>query len=244
MITTWAAAPAALTCCRPQPYGATCQSPPTPRHRLRMDELHSLHPNGLFLRREAMQFGYRDRDLADARRAGVITRIRHGAYVPTEEWKTRDEIGRYRLRGQAVCLTHEGRVALSHTSGAAEHGLRLWQPDLENVHVVRLDKTSGRHHAGVVYHEDTWHPDDIYAKDELLRARARNISARRRFTDGRRTRIGDPRLDPRSRPGRRGVPVGDVLPPVALAALAEVAGHDSLGTARELSRSVRAWPAT
>jgi hypothetical protein len=133
-----------------------------------MDGLPALHPNGLFLRREALQFGYRDRDLADARRAGVITRIRHGAYVPTEEWETRDEVGRYRLRGQAVCLTHEGHVALSHTSGAAEHGLRLWQPDLEKVHVVRLDKTSGRHHAGVVYHEDTWHPDDIYAKDQLL----------------------------------------------------------------------------
>ena len=98
----------------------------------------------------------------------MITRIRHGAYVPTEEWETRDEVGRYRLRGQAVCLTHEGHVALSHTSGAAEHGLRLWQPDLAKVHVVRLDKTSGRHQRGVVYHEDTWHPDDIYAKDELL----------------------------------------------------------------------------
>jgi len=133
-----------------------------------MDELHSLHPNGLFLRREAMQFGYRDRDLAEARRAGLITRVRHGAYVPTAEWEARDEIGRYRLRGQAVCLTHEGRVAMSHTSSAAEHGLRLWQPNLEHVHVVRLEKSSGRHEAGVVYHEDTWRPDDVYAKDEQL----------------------------------------------------------------------------
>jgi hypothetical protein len=93
-----------------------------------MDELLSLHPNGLFLRREALQLGYRDRDLADARSAGVITRVRHGAYVPTDEWEGRDEIGRYRLRGQAVCLTHDGHVALSHTSGAAEHGLRSGSP--------------------------------------------------------------------------------------------------------------------
>ena len=104
----------------------------------------------------------------EARRAGVITRVRHGAYVTTDEWESRDEVGRYRLRGQAVCLTHEGHVALSHTSGAAEHGLRLWQPDLKAVHVVRLDKTSGRRHAGVVYHEDTWQSDDVFAKEELL----------------------------------------------------------------------------
>lgn len=55
-----------------------------------MDELHSLHPNGLFLRREAIQLGYRDRDLSEARRAGVITRVRHGAYVTTDEWESRD----------------------------------------------------------------------------------------------------------------------------------------------------------
>lgn len=133
-----------------------------------MDELHSLHPNGLFLRSEALDFGYRDRDLAAARRAGVITRVRHGAYVPSTEWDLRDDIGQHRLRGQAVCLTHPGRVALSHTSGAAEHGLRFWKPDLDLVHVTRLDKTSGRHQAGVAYHEDSWPPEDVYAKDELL----------------------------------------------------------------------------
>lgn len=133
-----------------------------------MDELLSLHPNGLFLRGEAIDFGYRDRDLAEARRAGLITRVRHGAYAPTKTWDARDDIGRHRLRGQAVCLTHDDRVALSHTSGAAEHGLRFWQPDLSTVHVTRLDKITGRHHAGVTYHEGEWDADDIYAKDELL----------------------------------------------------------------------------
>jgi len=133
-----------------------------------MDELFSLHPNGLFLRGEALDFGYRDRDLAEARRAGAVTRIRHGAYVPSESFSSRDEVGRYQLRCQAVCLTHEGRVALSHTSGAAEHGLRLWQQDFDNVHVTRLDSTTGRHHAGVVYHEDSWDPEDVFAKDQLL----------------------------------------------------------------------------
>ncbi len=133
-----------------------------------MDELFTLHPNGLFLRREALDHGYRDRDLAQARRAGVLTRVRHGAYVPANAWHARDPVGQHRLKAQAVLLTHPGRVALSHTSGAAEHDLRLWRPDLEPVHVTRLDSTAGRRQAGVVYHEDGWDENAIYCKDEML----------------------------------------------------------------------------
>ena len=128
----------------------------------------TLHPNGLFLRREALDFGYRDRDLFAARRAGVIERVRHGAYVAAETWASRDQVDRHRLRAQAVCLTHEGRIALSHVSGAAEHGMRLWNADLERVHVVRLDGAKGRRQRDVIYHEDGWRPDDVHAKQEML----------------------------------------------------------------------------
>jgi hypothetical protein len=133
-----------------------------------MDELMSLHPNGLFLRREALDFGYRDRDLLAARRAGVIERVRHGAYVATETWTARDPVGRHRLRAQAVSLTHDGRVALSHVSGAAEHGMRLWNVDLEHVHVVRLDGAKGRKQRDVIYHEEGWRPNDVRAMQEML----------------------------------------------------------------------------
>jgi hypothetical protein len=133
-----------------------------------MDELMTLHPNGLFLRREALDFGYRDRDLLAARRAGVIERVRHGAYVQAETWRQRDPVGRHLLKGQAVCLSHGNRVALSHVSGAAQHGMRLWNVNLDYVHVVRLDGAGGRRQRDVIYHEDTWHPDDLYLKDEML----------------------------------------------------------------------------
>jgi hypothetical protein len=133
-----------------------------------MDELLSLHPNGLFLRREALDHGYRDRDLRDARQASVIARVRHGAYVPRTAWEGADDVGRHRLRSQAVLLTHGNNVALSHTSGAAEHGLRMWQPDLTKVHVTRLDKTSARRLPDVIYHADSWTADDVFAKDEGL----------------------------------------------------------------------------
>ena len=128
----------------------------------------TLHPNGLFLRREALGYGYRDEDLAAARRSGRLHRVRHGAYVPLATWDRADSIDRFRLKGQAVSLTHEGRVALSHTSGAAEHGLRLWDVSTDHVHLVRLDGATGRRQRDVIYHEDSWAAADIHAKDELL----------------------------------------------------------------------------
>jgi hypothetical protein len=169
--------PCTATTSRPQ--GSSCnahstatgfKTPPAASrsHGLFMDELFTLHPNGLFLRGEALDCGYRDRDLADARRQGFLARVRHGAYAPGATWAESDPVGRHRLKAQAVLLTHAGRVALSHTSGAAEHGLRLWEQDLDLVHVTRLDSTSGRRQAGVVYHEGDWVPDDIYLKDEML----------------------------------------------------------------------------
>lgn len=133
-----------------------------------MDELFTLHSNGLFLRREALEHGYRDRDLKHACQDNVIAKVRHGAYAPMATWTAVDDIGQHRLRSQAVLLTHGNKVALSHTSGAAEHELRLWKPDLSKVHVTRLDKTSARRLPDVVYHGDTWHEDDLYSKDEGL----------------------------------------------------------------------------
>ncbi len=134
----------------------------------RMDELFNLHPNGLFLRREAVEHGYRDRDLSQAVHEGVLSKVRQGAYVPRDTWRTTDDVGQHRMKSQAVQLTHGNKVALSHTSGAAEHGLRMWKPDLSKVHVTRLDKTSARILPDVVYHADAWHSDDIFAKEEGL----------------------------------------------------------------------------
>jgi hypothetical protein len=44
-------------------------------------------------------------------------------------------------------------LALSHTSAAVEHGLRLHKPDLSKVHVTCLDTPIGRTTHDVVYHE-------------------------------------------------------------------------------------------
>lgn len=133
-----------------------------------MDDLAALHPHGLFLRGEALELGYKDRDLVVARAAGVIQRVRHGAYIAAPTWQAASPEEQFRLRGQAVMLSHGETIALSHTSGAAALGLRLWDADFTRVHVTRLDKGSARCHQDVVYHTARWTPDDIIAVEETL----------------------------------------------------------------------------
>lgn len=117
-----------------------------------MDDLLTLRPDTLFRRSQALEHGYDDKHLRDARRAGVIARVRHGAYCAAPVWSAADKVERYRLTGRATVLQAGGTLALSHTSAAVEHGLSLWQPDLSMIHVVRLDERHGRHEAGVVHH--------------------------------------------------------------------------------------------
>ena len=133
-----------------------------------MDNLSHLHPHGLFLRREALRFGYDDRDLAHLVSTGDLVRVRQGTYVPGPTWRAADPVDQHLLRAQGVALTHDNRVALSHTSGALAVGLRAWEPDLSRVHVTRLAGTTGRREHDVAYHRDSWHPDDVFALDELL----------------------------------------------------------------------------
>ncbi len=117
-----------------------------------VDDLFSLHPRTVFLRREALAAGYEDGDLRNLRRAGVIRSVRHGAYVSAEVHDAADELERFRLRGQAVVLSHGGRVALSHTSAAAELGIALFRPDVRHIHVVRREAGHGAIESGIRYH--------------------------------------------------------------------------------------------
>lgn len=118
-----------------------------------MDVLAGLHEHGVFLRREAIALGYSDLDLRRAVRAGVLKRVRHGAYVDFGRWGQADEVGRHLLSCHAVLMTHEAPVALSHVSGAAAHGISLWGADLARVHVSRLGASAGRKHHDVAYHD-------------------------------------------------------------------------------------------
>jgi hypothetical protein len=126
-----------------------------------MDDLFTLHPHGVFLRREVLEAGYSDRDLLMGIRDGFLVRIRHGAYVRADTWSGCDDLGQHVLRCQAVHLNHAPYVAISHMSGAAVSGLRLWNADLSKVHVTRLDGLPGKQSADVVYHRAVERPVQI-----------------------------------------------------------------------------------
>jgi hypothetical protein len=126
-----------------------------------MEELRYLHKDRVFSRREALDHGYSDDELQVWLRGGVIARIRHGAYTFTDVWANADEVERHRLRAHAVLRSHGTRIALSHTSAAVEHGLRLYDSDLRRIHVTCLDRPIARTTKDVVYHQGTCSDDDL-----------------------------------------------------------------------------------
>ena len=128
---------------------------------MRVDELEQLHDDHVFSRAEALEFGYSDDDLRACLRAGLIVRIRHGAYAGAALWADADELERHRLRAHAVLRSHETKLALSHTSAAVEHGLRLIRPDLRRIHVTCLDRRIARTTKDIVYHQGACPEDDL-----------------------------------------------------------------------------------
>ena len=106
---------------------------------------------GAFLRREAVAMGFDDRAIRRMVRAGIWTRVRHGAYVPTDTWPA-STVEQHVIVVRAALRTVEG-VAVSHHSAAAMHGLDLWDTDLRRGHVTRIDGGSGRTESGLVHHE-------------------------------------------------------------------------------------------
>jgi hypothetical protein len=133
-----------------------------------MEELAALHDDNVFLRREALAHGYNDADLAHAVRDGLLARVRHGAYTLADVWASANDAQRHQLRAHAVLRSHSSKLALSHTSAAVEHGLRLHRPDLDKVHVTCLDRYIARTTRDVVYHQGKCSEDDLVAKDGVL----------------------------------------------------------------------------
>lgn len=99
---------------------------------------------GFFTRAEALDCGYTDRDLADARRAGMVRRLRQGAYSPSAIYDAQDEVGRHLILARATVAWQRGAVALTGVSAAAAHGLTLVGHDLTTVQLVRLDGGASR----------------------------------------------------------------------------------------------------
>lgn len=119
-------------------------------------------PSGIVLRRDAVAFGYDDNALARAMRAGVITRIRQGAYAATDVWAGLDDAGRHRLLSEAVLMQYDDGVAISHGSAVVGFQGPSYGLDLSSVHLTHLSTASGRRNvAGIVHHEGTCRVLDV-----------------------------------------------------------------------------------
>ena len=84
-------------------------------------------------------------------RSGHLERIRQGAYVLSDHWRTADRLQRHLLLCRAVMRQYGDEVALSHASAAVVLGGPDWGLDLDEAHLLHL-RGGGRRAARVVHH--------------------------------------------------------------------------------------------
>ncbi len=112
---------------------------------------------GVYARSQAVECGYTLSQIHDRIQDGRWERIRHGQYAEAVElshlppWD--QHVLRHRRLIHAVMNSmRAGAVAVSHQSALTMHGVPLWGPDLEEVHLSRLDRRRGGRIAGVRHH--------------------------------------------------------------------------------------------
>ncbi|CAM3644282.1 hypothetical protein [Nocardioides zeicaulis] len=104
------------------------------------------------LRRELLADGYTDDQLTRLLRAGVLVRIRRGAYVEKKLWDRLAPEDRHRVLSRAVLRAGHPLMALTHVSAVLELGVAVWGVPLDEVHTTRTDGKGARREAGVVHH--------------------------------------------------------------------------------------------
>lgn len=112
----------------------------------------------IVLRRELVAQGFNDRAIWRMVRAGVLAKVRYGAYVDAELVRGLDDVAMSRVRARAVLKTAHPTSVLSLHSSIAEYGVPLWGVDLSETHLTRTDGKGGRREAGVAHHRG--HLDD------------------------------------------------------------------------------------
>lgn len=110
--------------------------------------------NGVvYLRSELLADGYTDQQIRRCVRAGVLHRIRHGAYVESDLWRSLNEVDQHRVLSRAVLRTAHPDTVLSHLSAVLEHGGATWGLPLDTVHTSRTRPTkAGRRQRDWVPH--------------------------------------------------------------------------------------------
>lgn len=109
------------------------------------------HRGGYILRPDLLDLGVSDRQIKDAIRQRLITRLRPGTYAPRGFHELTPE-ARHRLLSFAVQDKLPSDVVLSHQSAAVIHTGVSYGLDLSTVHVTRRGRRTARPEANVVHH--------------------------------------------------------------------------------------------
>jgi very-short-patch-repair endonuclease len=109
--------------------------------------------------------GYDDRSIAALVKSQQWVKVRHGSYVPARLWSKLGVEDRHRVAARAVLKTAKSPAVLSHVSSAIEWGADVWDLDLSEVHITRLDGKCGRREAGVSQHRGRVEPHSIAVHD-------------------------------------------------------------------------------
>jgi len=127
---------------------------------------------GVFLTRDAVAAGLDRTDLTRLRRAGIIHRVRHGAYTSAAAWDQASPATRHLLTARAAFRTARVPVVLSHQTSIVSHTNGHWGLRLDEVDLSRLDGLAGRREAGIRQHRA--HPDATYVEPfgDMLRTSA------------------------------------------------------------------------
>ncbi len=123
---------------------------------------------GIFLRYQALDAGYTEKEIAGLLRSGSWVRLRRGAYAARETAAGLDAVARHALLVRAVAAQLSGRVVVTGYSALAVLGVPLWGVDLRLVHVHREVGKSPRREAGVVHHVGALPDDEVVEVGGLL----------------------------------------------------------------------------
>jgi predicted transcriptional regulator of viral defense system len=123
--------------------------------------------NDIVLTRTLATQGFNADDLARLSRTGELTRVRRGAYA----YAPGNDLARAQQHRRVVVATAPmllGGSVISHGSAAALHGLPVWQPAVEKVHVTCSRSGHGKRRSLVHVHGAPLPPTDLAVIDGVV----------------------------------------------------------------------------
>ncbi|GAB3948980.1 type IV toxin-antitoxin system AbiEi family antitoxin domain-containing protein [Kribbella albertanoniae] len=126
---------------------------------------------GVFSRRQASDAGYTPAEMRERLAQGKWERIRYGQYAERTDWTGiapwEQRLRRHRLLIHAAMnAMHRGSAVVSHHSALVLHGIPVWQADLEEVQLTRVNARAGVM-AGVRHHQARLPPEDVTTVEHL-----------------------------------------------------------------------------